>query len=243
MRRSYPVALVLLAGVWATHAIAQERVPLTGSFREAFASGPLTGTRNIRTVETLVGLRIESPDAALDITNVRIGLGASEARGPVCFRAISRDGRYSASATYQTGSIKGTPAIDAPSRYRDELKSYRTSEIAIAAFVAPGCDIGKSTELFVPLHGDARRENVLVAQINVSGSRVRAQLSAAGRAVGDVVSCPAIEGGPRIGFTNECRVAVGALPAGTYTLTLVETTTAGSSQTRSYPVRLIPADT
>lgn len=219
------------------------RLSLNGAFREAFSAGPVSGTRSTRTVDTLVGVRIGNPDIAFDAANIRIGLGQAEARGPLCLRVIARDGRYSAAATYQTASVQGTPAVEAPTRYADQLKAYRAADMAIAAFVAPGCDVSKASELFAVLHGPPGRDAQLIVQVNSSASRTRAQLSQAGRPVGDLTTCPPMEGGPRIGFTGECRIAIEQAAPGSYTLTLMETTGSGASQTRAYPIRIIRAPT
>lgn len=231
------LALASSAGAGAQEA----RLSLNGAFREAFSAGPVSGTRSNRTVETLVGVRIGSPDMAFDAANIHIGLGQAEARGPLCLRVIARDGRYSASATYNAASARGLPAVEAPTRYADQLKAYRATDMAIAAFVAPGCDVSKASELFAVLHGPPGRDAQLIVQVNSSASRTRAQLSQSGRPVGDLTTCPPVEGGPRIGFTGECRIAIEQAAPGSYTLTLVETTGSGASQTRAYPIRIIRA--
>lgn len=236
------LALVLGAGLPAAQAGADEaRLSLNGAFREAFSAGPVSGTRSNRTVETLVGVRIGNPETTFDAASLRVGLGQAEARGPICLRLIARDGRYSASATYQTASVRGLPSVEAPTRYADQLKAYRATDMAVVAFVAPGCDMAKASELYAVLHGPVGRTNVLAVQVNSSASRTRAQLSQSGRPLGDVTTCPPVEGGPRIGFTSECGITLENATPGNYTLTLIETTSSGASQTRSYPLRIVKA--
>lgn len=241
-QRASWLALVLVPCLLIAEAAAQEpHLSLSGAFREAFSAGPVSGTRSNRTAETLVGVRIGNPNAPFDAASLRVGLGQAEVRGPICLRLIARDGRYSASATYQTAAARGLPTIEAPTRYADQLKTYRATDMAAVAFVAAGCDMAKVSELFAVLHGAAGQNNILTVQLNSSASRTRAQLSQSGRALGDVTTCPPVEGGPRVGFTSECGIAIENTAPGNYTLTLIETTGSGASQTRSYPLRIIRA--
>ena len=231
--------LVLIA---ASLASAQDaRLALTDprAFREAFTASPPTATRSVRAAETLVGLRVGTAGGAFEAKMVRVALGGQAASGQLCIRMMARDGRYSAFATYNPQTSSKSPAIDAPTKYENELRGYAMSDLAVAAFVAPNCDVGRAGELYAAVVGKPSKTDELVVQINAPSSRTRAQLMRGDSAIGSAILCLPIEGGPRIGFTGECRLPLAGHAAGSYRLVLTETTATGAGQARSYPLRLV----
>jgi hypothetical protein len=208
------------------------------AFRESFVASP-TGLRGSRSVEILVGLRLETVSGRFDLQQVRLGFEGA-LPGPLCVRMMARDGRYSSTATYRATPQARTPGIDAPTRYTSELSGYSVSDIAINAFVAPACDAAKASEFFAAILGQPQEEQVLVVQVNAPSSRVRAQLERGDRRLGDPVICTPADAGPRIGFTSECRIALRDARPGSYRLLLNETTPSGASQMRAFPLRLGP---
>lgn len=209
------------------------------AFREAFTTAPASTTRSARAAETLVGLRMGHSEAAFDANAVRVALGGRAASGQLCVRIIARDGRYSAVATYLPETKTISPAIEAPTRYARELREYKAGDLAVAAFVAPNCEMGRAGELFAALVGKPGKTEELVVQINAPSSRMRAQLLRGVTPLADPVLCQQLAQAPRIGFTGECRLTISGQIAGAYRLVLSETTSTGAAQVRSFPLRLV----
>jgi hypothetical protein len=210
------------------------------AFDERFSAKPVSGSsRGQRDAELLVGIRLSNTDSRFDPASIRVALGGDKAAsGNICVRIITRDGRYSATATYLSQTRFKAPAIDAPTRYARELKVYRVSDLAVTAFVAPNCDIARAGELYATIIGKPENGSSLIVHVNASTSRIRAQLLKGGKESGAPVMCQQVEKTPRIGFTDECRLQAPD-QAGTYRLVLTETAMNGSMQQRSFPVRIV----
>lgn len=237
------VLSVVTASAAGSPARGQDALPLVSpsAFREILASGPVSGTRSKhRIVDPLVGLRSGTPDGGFDAHVLRVAIGATPPAGVLCMKVLSRDGRYSASAQYRTSAATApVPRVEAPTAYGDQLKAFRSTDMAVQLFMAPGCDSAKATALYAAVIGPPNFGDHVIVQVNAPASRVRAQFARGGQRLGESALCKAIDSGPRVGFTAECRLSIVAdIDKGNVSLVLNETRSDGQGEQRTYPVVL-----
>jgi hypothetical protein len=241
MNRATAAFAVMLTGVTAVTSAAAQGLSLnTASFKEALLAQPPPTRSSLRAVDTLVGVRAVS-SGAFEMRNIRLGLGTTDKAVELCFKAISRDGRYTASARFNRAPGKEShAAVDIPTKFGDALKAYAVGDMSVQGFVAPDCALSKATELMVTANGEPKGgvEDIIV-QVNAPSSRVRAQLMNRDKPLSDPVLCESVPDGPRTGFTAECRLKAAA---GLLTLVLTETTSTGFGQRSTYPLRVLGAD-
>ncbi|KGJ03621.1 hypothetical protein SAMN04487972_11933 [Paracoccus halophilus] len=127
---------------------------------------------------------------------------------PLCLRAISRDGFYSARNVYILRSPadgEGGTLLKPFSNLTEELRGYDAEDIALVAMPAQeqGCLAGETS--LIPRLGQIEGDRAeLLVQLN-AGGRGAAWIEIAGQAE---VACQPVAADLRVGFDMTCRLPV-----------------------------------
>ena len=127
----------------------------------------------------------------------------------LCVRLTSDDGRYWAANMYRaTGLFSVPPRVPIPTKYRDQLDLYGANSLLMLATVANDC--GETAQkIYVPgIIGESNEEQLLLAHVNVSQSKVLARLEAEDKSILQSGSCKKPIGGPRVTYSHICQVAI-----------------------------------
>lgn len=129
----------------------------------------------------------------------------------LCVRLTSDDGRYWAANMYRaTGLFNVPPRVPIPTKYRDQLDLYGANSLLMLATVANDCG-DTAQKIYVPgIIGESDEEQLLLAHVNVSQSKVLARLEAEDKSVLQSGSCKKPIGGPRVTYSHICQVAIPA---------------------------------
>ncbi len=200
-----------------------------------------SGTGGTTAGVTVTGVHASAIDAPVDLGNLKVQLGehATQRNRVLCFRIISRDGRYSANVGFQMAPSTGLARLDLKSRYAEALKSYRQSDLAVLAQLAEDCAAPRDVTYIVSTFG-ASPASEIVVRLAGPPVRVHAQLGKDKQAFSPVVLCEASAHSVQIGFTQECRLPLAPdLAPGIYQLGLGETAIDGKIVVKRSPIILV----
>ena len=190
---------------------------------------------------TIVGLRVDTPATPFNPSDLRLRTGEArpQANAKLCFKIISRDGRYFAKGQYDPLSASGpTPGITFKTGYGGVLAGYAARDMAPMAFYGANC-VEDSGEFVAAQTTMTAPPDRLTVQIRAGEARVRAQLLRGKTPIGKAEICAPYADGPTVGFTGECGIALPAgLTSGPYTLALGETSTSGDIKVKTYNLRM-----
>jgi hypothetical protein len=209
------------------------------SFYEALLDMSLGSLRGGPANATIVGVRVNQAAQPFDIKALYVAHARPPSDPVLCFKMISRDGRYTARAKYALDSGQESwSRLIFQTRYAEALGSYTTDDVAILAYTSPGCDSTRLSSLLV-VGGPQRANATLSIQIRAGRSRVRAQLGHQNNAVGPAVLCEPIENGPAVGFSANCAIP---LPDdrkdGKFQLSIGETAANGQLVVKTYALEI-----
>ncbi|AOG12275.1 MULTISPECIES: hypothetical protein [unclassified Agrobacterium] len=133
----------------------------------------------------------------------------------LCVRLTSDDGRYWAANMYRaTGLFSVPPRVPIPTKYQEQLDLYGANSLLMLATVATDC-AETAEKIYVPgIIGQSDEEQLLLAHVNVSQSKVLARLEAEDHSVLQSGSCKKPAGGPRVTYSHICQVAIPAAARG-----------------------------
>jgi hypothetical protein len=131
--------------------------------------------------------------------------------GTLCFRLSSRDGRYRGLAEYvQASPSPGFAFLQFKSRFQDQLKALRLSDLAPRLVAAGGCSERTSGTIIPVSLSGGKAGGSLVALINPGDARVSARIIGAdGKALtGGSTPCETIPLGANIVYSQICRLTL-----------------------------------
>ena len=201
MVRAFAVLLLL-----SNPALAQTVLePTEKQFSERFDPHVPVGGR------TLVGVLLAPGIQALTgpgFATGSIGLPAPlSTAAPVCVRATTQDGQYSAENSFRASGdapASGRAILSWPTRYETQLASVTLREVAVVARSGSCAD---SSEVIPVLLGAAGGPDVIQVLVNTRGSTVTAALR--NRETGKTVrraNCVRVDGGSRVAFDARCML-------------------------------------
>lgn len=214
-----------------------------GGFVEAYLEQPpQSANRGAVVGATIVGVRLDGPDAPFDPANVRVRLGAAAAasNGKLCLKVISRDGRYFARGQYPASAGSDpAPIVEFKTAYKAILAGYSNRDVAASAFRSANCNTQSDQQLVASQLTPTAAPNSLVVQIRAGEARVRAQLAQGTTAIGEPVLCNRFNSGSTVGYTGECALKLPAgLKSGLFQINIGETTSSGDIRVKTYPLSL-----
>ena len=188
------------------------------SFRENFDEAvPVTG--NI-----VVGLRMGNGSGKVSAENTFL---APPAGMNVCVRAVTKDGRFSASNVYRFASpehvslaatVGKAHLLPVTRNYKENLSQYAIDDLAVSAFTesAQGCIPG-ATPYLPQIITSAPEAAVLTIFVNSGGRTSRLTHNASKT----IIQCNPLPDGARIAYNQKCVVAAARLNMGINNFTLV----------------------
>lgn len=156
----------------------------------------------------LVGLMYVSPSEQFQIGAMRVAIPPTSPK-QLCLAVTTRDGRYLAINPYKVGqNASGTMAQpEFETEYQDELASYQSSDVAIAAALADDCtSIGDRTYVVATLAGQSGQ---IIVKANTLGLKTKAVLTdESGNKELVEATCTPPAAGPLITYDSECVLDV-----------------------------------
>jgi len=127
----------------------------------------------------------------------------------VCVRVTTDDGRYWAANMYRAATAFSVPPkVPVPTRYAEQLEVYGPDSLLTLATLAEDCNQAVR-KVYVPAIVGARNVNAaLLAYVNVSQSRVEANVQRADKVVLGTGKCRKPAGGPRVTYSHVCEIPV-----------------------------------
>lgn len=143
--------------------------------------------------------------------DLKLGLSHTE-NGPeltVCVRVTTDDGRYWAANMYRAATAFSVPPkVPVPTRYAEQLGVYGPDSLLPLATLAEDCNEA-ARKVYIPAIIGARQENAaLLAYVNVSQSRVVAEVQGPDAVVLGAGKCKKPAGGPRVTYSHVCEIPV-----------------------------------
>lgn len=195
-------------------------------FQEEFAGGAdVSG-------ELLAGLAYSPVAADLDLAALSLHYPENAADGQICIKLTTSDGRYWAQNAYAGEPADEPAAIPVPTRYEDQLKAYRTTDLLTLASSGP-CD-GERGAL-VPVRLAPKEDaDVLVAYVNVNRGDVGATLEQDGEVIASDERCDRPTSS-HVAYSRICVLPIGdGMGDGAVSLHLHVTSLTGGGLARSY---------
>lgn len=194
-------------------------------FHEEFAGGAdVSG-------ELLAGLAYGSGAAELDLDALSLHYPEKAAYGQVCIKLTTSDGRYWAQNAYAGEPADEPAAIPVPTRYEDQLREYRTTDLLALASTGP-CD-GERGALVPVRLAPKQGADVLVAHVNVNRGDVGATLERDGRVIASDERCDRPTSS-HVAYSRICVLPISEIGDGAVSLQLHVTSLTGGELSRSY---------
>ena len=213
------VLLSLLALGRAQAPSSKERIPLLRSpFSESYEGPKVLGN-------LLVGLQQDDPADRFDIESIWLGLPREPRDRTVCVAIRTQDGTYRALNPYKVKANGGADAaLDANSKYWNQLKQYGGRQVAVLARLVEteDCSPAAYGKLVVARqHETPSGARTIVAQINAEPNHIKLRLLSGQREVAPVAVCSSDNTRNQIAFESVCTLTpTQPLQPGEYKLSL-----------------------
>ncbi|UHS59193.1 hypothetical protein [Agrobacterium vaccinii] len=190
----------------------------------------------------LSGLSYTASAAKGPLKDLKLGLSHTESTSAVtvCVRLTTDDGRYWAANMYRApAAFSAPPKVPVPTRYAEQLEVYGPDSLLTLATLAEDCNV-TTRNVYVPAIIGSRQENAaLLAYVNVSQSKITAELIGADAVVLGTGKCKKPAGGPRVTYSHICEIPLSSAMKGVVlTLDIEVKGLTGSRTKQSYSVHV-----